>query len=166
MRDTGYSEDWYEDRLARQAGTKAKTSIANIKDTRRPEARTDNLERIPTIRKLDFQIPVKIISEANQREHWALKFKRKKDQQLETLVAIHNNISTCRVAMPCVVRLTRIGPKALDTDNLAGAFKHVQDAIARKLGVDDGDTTKVRWEYHQMPIRIRDYAVKVEIRST
>jgi len=114
---------------------------------------------------LDFQAPVKTVSEMNQREHWAVKNKRKKAQQQEMLAVLHNNLSGRQVKLPCVVKLTRIGPKALDVDNLAGAMKHVQDAIAGKLGVDDGDVSRVTWEYAQMPIRIREYAVKVEIRS-
>lgn len=120
---------------------------------------------IGTIQQLDFQAPIRTVSEANQREHWAIKFKRKKDQQLEMLVALQNNLVGKKVKLPCVVKLTRIGPKPLDSDNLAGAMKHVQDAIAKKLGIDDGDTEKIRWEYHQFPIRIREYAVKVSIQS-
>lgn len=117
-----------------------------------------------SMKEINFQAPIRTVSEMNQREHWAVKHKRKNEQQQEMMVVLQNNLVGRQVKLPCVVRLTRIGPKALDTDNLAGAFKHVQDAIARKLGVDDGDTEKIRWEYHQMPIRIREYAVKVEIK--
>jgi hypothetical protein len=118
-----------------------------------------------TIKELDFQAPIRTVSEANQREHWALKNQRKRDQQQEMFVVLMQNLAGKKMQLPCIVKLTRIGPKALDTDNLAGAMKHVQDAIARKLGVDDGDAEKVKWEYSQMPIRIREYAVKVSIRS-
>ena|ERR1041385_1354249 len=114
---------------------------------------------------IDFQAPVKTVSEANQREHWAVKLKRKKQQQLEIFAALQNNLVGKKVTLPCVVRLTRIGPRALDTDNLAGAMKHVQDAIARKLGCDDGDTEKVQFEYAQMPVKIREYGVRVTIQS-
>lgn len=78
---------------------------------------------------------------------------------------LFNALRGRRVILPCKVRLTRIGPKALDSDNLAGALKFCQDAIARRLEVDDGDTSKVTWEYRQMPVGIRDYGVKVEIFS-
>lgn len=115
------------------------------------------------MKEINFQAPVRTVSEANQREHFMAKYRRKKAQQLEMLAALQNNLVGKLIEFPCVVRLTRIGPKALDTDNLAGAFKHCQDAIARKLGVDDGDTEKIRWEYHQAPIRIREYGVKVQI---
>lgn len=50
---------------------------------------------------------------------------------------------------PVSVVLCRLGPKLLDSDNLAGSFKHVQDAVARFLGVDDGDVKAVRWLYTQ-----------------
>lgn len=131
----------------------------------RSETETENVGRWRTITSLDFQAPVKTVSEANQREHHMAKYRRKQEQQLEMMVALQNNLIGRRVKLPCVVKLTRIGPKALDPDAVSGSLKHVQDAIAKKLGVDDGDTEKVRWEYSQMPIRIREYAVKVSIQS-
>lgn len=118
-----------------------------------------------TIQHLDFQVPIRTVSEANQREHWAERRKRKIGQQEEMMAVLHNNLLGRKIEFPCLVKLTRIGPKAMDKDNLAGSFKHVQDAIARKLEVDDGDTEKVTWEYHQMPIRVREYFVKVQISS-
>lgn len=118
------------------------------------------------INKVDFMAHgLKLVSEANQREHWRVKLKRKHSQQIEMIVAINNNLRGREVRLPCKVKLTRIGPKALDKDNLAGAFKHCQDVLAKKLGVDDGDTSRVTWEYHQMPIGIREYGVKVSIES-
>lgn len=114
---------------------------------------------------LDFQAPVKTVSEANQREHYMVKYKRKQEQQLEMMAALQNNLIGRKVRLPCVVKLTRVGPKALDPDAVSGSLKHVQDVIAKKLGVDDGDASKVTWEYSQMPIRIREYAVKVSITS-
>lgn len=111
--------------------------------------------------------PIKIVSEANRsrHEHWGDKTRRRKNQQAEIDAVMFNAMHGQTVALPCVVRLTRIGPKALDTDNLAGAFKGCRDAIAKRLGVDDGDTDKVTWEYKQMPVGIRDYGVKVSITS-
>lgn len=119
------------------------------------------------IHQLDFMAPIRVISEANgsNREHWGDKRRRRLAQQREIDVVMSNALRGRAIALPCVVRLTRIGPKALDTDNLAGSFKACSDAIARKLGVDDGDTKKVRWEYAQMPVGIRQYGVKVSITS-
>lgn len=39
-----------------------------------------------------------------------------------------------------------------DDDNLAGGCKHLRDAIAKTLGVDDGDD-RVRWQYGHMETR-------------
>lgn len=115
---------------------------------------------------LDVFVPIRTVSEANQREHWAEKHKRKKDQQLEVTVALQNALRGRRVRMPCTVTLTRIGPKALDSDNLAGAMKHCQDSVARKLGIDDGDVEKVKWIYEQRPIGQHYYGVKIQIAAT
>jgi len=104
---------------------------------------------------------LRVVSEANQREHWAAKNRRKKAQQQRVAV----ELCAVRDALPkppLRVRLTRIGPRVLDTDNLAGSFKHVQDGIARHFGVDDGDGS-IRWEYDQSAIGKHQYAVVVEM---
>ncbi len=50
-----------------------------------------------------------------------------------------------------VVRLTRVTPangKLLDDhDALPASLKHIVDGICDRLGVDDGDRSKVRFEY-------------------
>lgn len=38
--------------------------------------------------------------------------------------------------------------RKLDDDNFVGACKHLRDAIASSLGMDDGDP-RLRWEYSQ-----------------
>ena len=85
-------------------------------------------------------------------------------QQLETSVEWKQAIGARRIALPCVIRLTRIGCKKLDSDNCAGAFKHVRDAIAREIGIDDGSEL-LRFEYAQEVIAKRQYAVRVEVMS-
>lgn len=119
-----------------------------------------------TISQIDFCVPgCKTVSELNQREHWAAKNRRKQDQQEAVAIAMLNALRGRKVQIPCVVKLTRIGPKKLDEgDNLSSAFKGIRDQIARQLGVDDG-SDQVEFQYSQMPIGSRDYAVKVEISS-
>lgn len=58
------------------------------------------------------------------------------------------------------VLITRIGPRRLDSDNLAISAKAVRDGIAQALGVDDGDETAVRWDYAQ---ERGSYGVRVRI---
>lgn len=52
--------------------------------------------------------------------------------------------------LPVLVTLTRIGgTKRMDDDGLKTAMKFVRDRIAAALGVDDGDTEKVRFRVKQ-----------------
>lgn len=114
--------------------------------------------------RIEFTVPIRTISEANSRDHWRVKNARKVAQQQEVHVALHNLLIGRVIQLPCVVRLTRYGQNMLDDDNLAGSFKGCRDQIARQLGVNDGDTANVKFEYAQVA-NGRNYAVKVEIQS-
>lgn len=107
-----------------------------------------------------MRFDIKTVSESNQREHWAKKHGRKKAQQRDFSV-----LWRCyrpAVTLPCEITFTRYSCKVLDTDNLAGSFKHVQDSLARELGVDDGDGS-VTWKYEQERIPKRQHYFTVEI---
>jgi hypothetical protein len=120
-------------------------------------------ETVPPIEnpQLAFTIPVRVVSEANQSEHWRTKCKRKKQQQ-GAVWEEWLDVRHVPICLPCTVRLTRIGPKRMDSDNLAGSFKHVQDQVARELGIDDG-SRHIKWEYAQVAVGKRHYAVRVEV---
>lgn len=106
-------------------------------------------------------VPVRLVSEANMREHWATKHRRKKQQQsMVKLVFVSHKVPQ----PPVVVAMTRIGARKLDPDNLAGSMKHVQDAVADILGVDDGDEARVRWVYQQRIGKRGEYAVEIELK--
>lgn len=49
---------------------------------------------------------------------------------------------------PWYVRITRIGEKTLDRDNLGRALKAIQDTIAAMLKVDDG-SPMIEWDPRQ-----------------
>lgn len=121
-------------------------------------------EMSKTIRNVDFLVPIRTVSEMNDRSHWAVRLKRKHNQQLELIAAWQNNVGGRKVELPCVVRLTRVGPKNLDGDNLQGGMKFLRDAVAQKLGVDDGSDL-IKWEYSQIANGRREYGVKVTITS-
>lgn len=46
------------------------------------------------------------------------------------------------------VEIIRLGRNTLDSDNLVSGGKPLRDAIARSLGIDDGDE-RIRWHYGQ-----------------
>lgn len=117
---------------------------------------------------LQFSMPMRVDSETNAREHWSKKYRRKKKQQdwlltawLEAIIAEETQWP---IKFPCIVRLTRIGPKNLDSDNLVESFKAIRDAIAWTMDIDDGDE-RIKWEYAQEAVGKRQYAVKVEVYS-
>lgn len=62
-------------------------------------------------------------------------------------------------ALPVTVTLVRVGPRALDDDNLAFAFKAIRDGVADALGVKDHDA-RVTWAYAQEK---GPYAVRIEL---
>ena len=111
---------------------------------------------------MDIRCPVRIESEANRRDHWAVRHRRFAKQR--SVVALHLLAlgGLTRPRPPLVVTLTRIGPRRLDVDNLAGGFKAVIDQVAAWLGVDDGDPRMV-WQFAQKRGRPNEYALAVKI---
>ena len=111
---------------------------------------------------LRVEVPIRTVSEANQREHWTDRNRRKKSQQEATLLALHDfqassplgtltkiaAVGEAAVGEGVDVHLTRYASRALDSDNLVGSMKHVRDAIAYWLGIDDGDP-QVRYQVGQ-----------------
>lgn len=108
----------------------------------------------------DMRFDIKTVSEANQREHWGAKLNRKKAQQRD--FALMWKAAKVTVELPATVTFTRHSCKVLDSDNLAGALKHVRDALAREIGIDDGDE-RIRYEYKQVRIVKREYYFTVTI---
>lgn len=101
-------------------------------------------------------LPIKTVSEANGRGHWGAKAKRTAKQRRDAWIAMPAH------SLPCIVTLTRIAPRELDTDNLTSSMKAVRDGIADRLGVDDRNPI-VQWRYAQERGRVREYAVRVHI---
>ena len=98
----------------------------------------------------------------NARWHW-----RERDRYIREsrqFIAAYWKISLgdWRPTLPCRVTLTRIAHKAMDGDNLQGAFKGCRDQLAAIMGVDDADP-RVDWCYDQKSGKPRAYAVRVTI---
>jgi hypothetical protein len=143
----------------------------SVRQMKKPEvvfAPPDIERRIRALRpagiepRLEFSMPMRVISEANERDSYMARYRRKKAQQEETHVEWLRAARGVEIPLPCVVRLIRIGPRALDSDNLASGFKACRDQIAREIGVDDG-SDQIRFEYAQVAIGRQMYGVKVEV---
>lgn len=114
-------------------------------------------------------LPIRTVSETNQREHWAARHRRRKAQRVVVrarLLAAAGLVATARwhraVDGGVVVRLTRVAPRALDDDNLRGATKACRDGVADWLGVNDSDE-RVCWVYEQHRGSVGEYAVEIEV---
>lgn len=109
-------------------------------------------------------VPIKTVSEANRAssEHWRYRWRRSKIQNHATWAALQTRRIALgkQIALPVHVHLTRISPGKLDSGNLEGSFKYVQDSVAKFLGVDDGDEKRVSWSYAQE--RAKGYNVRIE----
>lgn len=105
---------------------------------------------------------MRLKSEANEREHWAVKSKRAQDQRAAVAVAWHF-ARWPQGKKPAAVALVRvIGPRGrdFDGDNLQRAFKAIRDEVAAIGHFDDGDRS-VAWRYEQE--RGETWAVRIEV---
>ena len=113
---------------------------------------------------IDILVPVRIVSEANSRDHWRKSAVRKKSHRSTAMLlcrAAHN----WQVPNPnrnYRVLMTRIAPRQLDDDNLASGFKATRDGIADAMGIDDG-SPRIRWDYSQERGEPHVYAARVQI---
>lgn len=120
----------------------------------------NELERAAGMKSITVTLPIRAVSITNMREHWARRSRRAKQQRMAALAIPGLDASW----LPCVVTLTRIAPRELDDDNIRSACKSLRDGVADRLGIDDRDP-RVRWEYGQERGGVREYAVRVEIRT-
>lgn len=101
---------------------------------------------------IEIWVPIRTVSEANRREHWAARAKRARAQRSATLLALRCqrvDLLDYRAAELVRVLLVRTG-RRLDDDNLRGALKSVRDGVADWRGVDDGHPSW-EWIYAQEP---------------
>lgn len=118
---------------------------------------------------ITVEIPgLKLASEANDHHFWRGRHTRSKEQRGLVMVVLRARLSRADVVFPIKVTITRIAPRALDTDNLAGSAKHVRDAIAEWLGVDDGVAerdNRVLWVVEQRQGKPRFVGVEIRIEA-
>jgi hypothetical protein len=109
---------------------------------------------------IEVSLPLRTRSTLNAREHWRKRAKRAQEER----AVVRMRLAVVREwppRLPAVVTLTRVGPRALDGDNLQGALKAVRDGVADALGVDDG-SEDVQWLYAQERGGAHEVRVKVE----
>ncbi|HEV57524.1 MAG TPA: hypothetical protein ENN87_08500 [Phycisphaerales bacterium] len=118
---------------------------------------------------MQVRLDIRTWSEPNLRGHWARRARRAHQQRQTSRTLVRAALTALPPAQGVLdgrrritVRLTRLGPRRLDSDNLAAALKHVRDGVADAMGLDDGDE-RLRWLYDQRKAGPDEYAVLVEI---
>jgi hypothetical protein len=115
-------------------------------------------------------VPVRTVTESNTCEHWRKKNARAQQQKAATYRALAWEWSAsdrggqARPTLPCEVTLTRRSCSTMDDDNLVSSQKHVRDAIAKWIGIDDKHSHIVRYAYAQQKVRRGSFGTVVEIR--
>lgn len=110
-------------------------------------------------------LPIRLVSVANIREHWAKRAKRTSEQRNLVKFALRNQTHKAwkdGELKKLLVSITRIAPRELDGDNLQSACKATRDGVADALTVDDRHPD-ISWEYRQMKGMPKEYAVQIEI---
>ena len=114
---------------------------------------------------IQIHIPYKLPSESNMNDHWRAKHSRKKKLQKLLLSYWPSDFTPF---LPCIVTMTRISPRSLDSDNLRGAFKSIRDNISSKLipgkmaGMADSDP-RIEWRYEQRHGKVKEYGLIIKI---
>lgn len=114
-------------------------------------------------------LPIRTVSEANAHEFWRVRQKRAKQQRGITALMCRGLLRNLRndefEPLPLLdVRMIRIAPRELDSDNLPSSMKHCRDGVADALGIDDRDR-RIEWTYAQERGGKGEYAVRIEVRQ-
>lgn len=124
---------------------------------RQAEAMLESLDTKPCI---TWMVPVQTATTSQAKGHWKPRSKRAKEQRAASLWSAK---AAGLRTIPRIVRLTRIAPGSLDSDNLPASMKHVRDGIADALETDDSERAGIVWTYAQEQGKAREYAVRVEV---
>jgi hypothetical protein len=111
---------------------------------------------------------LRLINEANAREHWRARADRTKVEKTITTLGLNGLGCPDWAQRELVVMPTRVSPGLLDGDGLESAFKHVRDAVASWLGVDDAEWragNRITWRYDQRRGAKGEYSVQILFRA-
>lgn len=113
---------------------------------------------------MKIPIPILTVSEANRRDHWAVRARRTKTHRRITDQVVSALLPRkIKQKGKITISLTRLGTRILDSDNLVASTKGCRDGIADALGRDDGDPG-LTWRYFQRLVKRGEEGVEVEIR--
>ncbi len=104
---------------------------------------------------------LRLVNETNAREHWSARARRAKRQRHDAFAHTRKDPFTRERASRYRITITRLGPRKLDSDNLAASGKHVRDGIADAIGIDDRSDL-YDWVYAQEASKVYGVRVRIE----
>ena len=108
-----------------------------------------------------FTIPaMRLRNIANVRWHWSQRARHASAQRMAARMWASRALAGRSPVGDLVVTITRIAPRAMDSDGAVIAAKHVRDGVADALGLDDGDR-RLTWHVVQRRGEPRQHAVAV-----
>jgi hypothetical protein len=129
------------------------------------------------MRKLEWHLPIKTVSEMNSNEHWRTKSNRHRNQQRLINLLLCSELQ--KVTLPCTIKFVRLAIREIDEDNLPPCFKYIKDQICAELfpdkvvsyttklgqrnknkGFTDNDK-RIKWEYAQEKSRLLGIRIEV-----
>lgn len=127
---------------------------------------TSSVECSNDSRVLSLELPIRLMSEANLKDHWTKKRKRRLLQQ--RIIACEWKARNLHISLPALIKLVRIAPRSLDDDNLVSAFKWQRDQISDLItpGLAKGRADNVEglsFAYGQEKGGKGEYKVRIEI---
>lgn len=112
--------------------------------------------------RVTVDVPVRLENENNKHEHWRRRHDRSVRQKSIVRQILGNRP---RPALPCVVELTPIRPRLMDSDGSDSSAKFVRDAVAEWLGCGDGPKDPITWIYGQEKGAPRTFGVRIVVRE-
>ena len=115
-------------------------------------------------------LPINTVSRSNVRMNRFVLAKRTKSEREAAMLITRDGVSSCGLPTGKQIRgisMVRYGVRLLDTGNLPGSMKAVQDGVCDALGIDDGpwQRTGIRWSYDQKRVKRENAGVEVTIES-
>lgn len=116
-------------------------------------------------RPLELTLPIKVVSEANMREHHMAKANRAARQREDVGLVIKPHAYRLRGMFPLLVTLTRVGAGTLDDDNLQGAFKAVRDSVTKAVGLKSDADPSISFRYAQKKCKPGKFGIEIRIET-
>lgn len=113
---------------------------------------------------IDWTIPIILVT-PNTQEHWTAKHRRNK--RIFSLISRKWIFEKAKVTLPCIITLTRYGPRLWDEDNNIYSCKSLRDTLTQLIFPDKtrghGDNNpQIQWIYKQEKSKQKGIRIQIQ----